>query len=285
MSAEVHILERECAPAPLAEHIPFEVAIAGMRRFGTKRRPEGQFMSAWHHAEVALTRDRVIDNTVRRSYIDYAQDLLGEIVRNNKAHADTQLGALVLSSYMQCLQKRALGQEILPEDCKEIYRSLGAAISYLQPLAINKPPQWRMTETLVLAASSRIQRPDMLMYPSSPREESSPVSERNHDGYFLRDKSKLAIQQKLIATDKTYDESITVLVLEPILRRAYVKAGLNTKELTVAEQLNYVLSLIVSETSGRNLTSSEQQILNHLSSAVAHHKFAAEKQVHLLNVA
>ena len=278
MRYEAQLLERERAPTLLAEELSPELAYASMMRYGTRRTPEGRLQSAWNHAEFALSRSSRIDEELRRVYIEYAQALLGDIIASPKSHSDTQLGAFVLSSYLPCLQKRALGEAIDPTDCQDTYLSLGAAIKYLQPLSVEEPPQWRMAEVAILAASARMRRPELLLYPGSPREEASPVAQYNHDGYFLVDSTKLAIQQKLTPSDRDYDDSITILILEPILRRACKKAGLSEAAST-SEQLNHALSLIVAEAHSHELTSSEQALLNHLSSAVAHHRFAAERTV------
>lgn len=276
MASEVRFLEREYAPEPLAEHLSYDVACAGLRHYGTKRSAKGLFLSAWYTAEFALSREAQIDTELRMTYIDYARDLLGSVLAQPDTHTDIRLGALVLSSYTACLQKRARGESILPSDCEQIYQSLGSAIRYLHPLDIHERPQWRMAETAVLAASARMRRPDLLMYPSSPREEASSTARFNHDGYFLADSSKLAIQQKLTPTNKEYDESITMLILEPILKRAHKKAGFDPDTPT-PEQLAHTLSLIVAETHRQDLTSEEITLLNHLSSAVAHHRFAAAR--------
>ena len=257
-------------PQPLAEHLPPLTASAAMKHFETRRNPEGLFRSAWHNAEYALNRSIALPDEARVYQLDSVQNLLGWVMSNPETHADTQLGALVLSSYVPLLSKRAFEEEITPGDCRQLYDSLGSAIRYLRPTSDRYPPPWRMTETAVLAAAARTSRPELLLYPASPREEASVAAEFNHDSYFVANNAKIPIQQKLIDTDHQYDDEVSILTLEPLMKKAYKKSRLSAPA-SSSEQLNHILALIVSETSGQRLSRTEQQFLNAVSEAVAHH--------------
>lgn len=249
----------------LAEELSGHEITTALYKYGTRRKPEGLFYSAWNHIEYSLNKSLELEGDIRECYLDYAQDLVGYMASNPDAHQGTQLSGLVLASYLPVFRKRMRSEEILRDDCNDIYQSLGAAIKYLEPLTPGDPPDWRMSETAILAASARITRPNFLLFPTSPREESSATSEFNHDSYFYAGDHKLPIQQKLYPTDKQYDDWITILTLQPMLARAYKKSGVPPHS-SDADQLNYFMGLIVSETSGYELDRSEKLFLDHMSS-------------------
>lgn len=263
---------------PLAEHLALDYSAAALQRFMTHQSSAGHFHSAWNHVEFSMNQSIDMTKDLRQCYIDDAQVLLGDVIRSKKSTEEARLGALTLSSYLPCMQKRAQNETITRQDCLEIYESLGAAIAYLQPLSPDDPPQWRMAETAMLAASARMGQPDKLLYPTSPREEASRVSSENHDSYFVLNDQKLAIQQKLIPTAKEYSGHITLLILQPLMESAYKKNDL-TPPVGAADQLNYLLSLIVAETAGVPLKRVEKGYLDHVCRAVAYHHGVALQQV------
>ena len=255
----------------LAERTDAIFVIEEMRRHETRQSPVGLFRSAWAYAEYALCRSHDITDDERAWHLNGAQDLLGRVIGDLNSLPDIQLGALVLSAYMPMFKKRCFSYEAKPSDSQEIYRGVGAAMRYLRPLAIDAPLQWRMTEMILLALSARTQQPDYLLYPASPREEASALQPYNHDSYFVgTDIRKLPIQQKLFPTERVYDPSVTMLSLGPILNRALCKQ-FGKHELTVAEQVNYVISCIVSECAGQEIDSRDCSLLNNLSEAVVRH--------------
>jgi len=150
------------------------------------REGAGLFHSAWSHVEYALCQSIDTDDDLRLNYLSYAQELLGEIIKadisgeiygqaiSHPISQDQLLGALTLSSYVPVFRQRALGEVTQRRDCVELYESLGQAMSYLRPLDIDEPPQWRMAEMAMLALSARTTQPDFLLYPASPREERAP---------------------------------------------------------------------------------------------------------------
>jgi hypothetical protein len=261
----------------LAETLEPSTIEAEMSRYQTRRKPTGLFRSAWNHAEYGLNQSFEYDDTLRKQYFHYAQELLGAVILHPDTHQDTLLSSLVLSTYIPLLQKRSLGEEITSNDCRQVYGSLGEAIGYMQPLETDQPPQWPLAEVAVLALSARISRPDLLLYPSSPREENSKVQAYNHDSYFIQQHTKVPIQQKLIETTKEYDEWITILTLRPILRRAYKKHADTAQITSAADEINYVLALIVSESNGVAVSDKELKLLDHLSSAIASHRSSTAK--------
>lgn len=264
------------ASRPLAEDLEPAFIAREMQRYETRRNPEGLFRSAWNYVEYGLNQRITYDDDVRLYQFDHAQNLLGMTLKHPKTHQDVRLGVLVLSSYIPLFAKRSFDSEVSSHDCKEIYQSLGEAMRFLQPLDVDMPPQWRMAETAVLALSARTSNPELLLYPTSPREETSSNASMNHDSYFTEGKEKIPIQQKLIRTDKSYDEWITVLTLQPLIERGLRKSKASEpSELT--DQLNYLLSLIITETSGSVVSREEKRFLDTMSSAVASHRWAQDR--------
>ena len=259
----------DTVPHPLAETLDHSIALAAMNRFSAATASEGKYHSAWYHMEFSMHQSDHIPQDVRESYLDTTQGLLGDIVADSYAHHSTKFGALILSSYVHVLAKRARGEEITSDECEQIYHSLGSAIAYMQPLSQEEPPPSIMVETALMALSARNRRPEFLLYPTSPREESSKLAPWNHDNYFIENGRKLPIQQKLRLTEKEYDQAITVVTLEPIIDKALAKYNLATPR-QLSEKINYVLSLIVLDTQNPKLLErSEHAVLNHLGECVA----------------
>lgn len=263
-------------PRPLAEDIDLHICLAALDKYKSRRTSAGLFHLAWRGVELGLNQAPELNDLDRQDSFDRASMCLGEVLRCPGSTEDARLGALTVASYLPCLQKRAYGQSITSEDCRDVYESLGAAIGYMQPLLAGDPPQWRMMETAVLAASARIGRPEMLLYPTSPREESSPTSGENHDSYFVLNNKKLAIQQKLMPTKKQYLPHITLLNFQPMLELSYRKNGLAVPG-DPGDQLKHMLGLIRRESRGDELELREQKFMNHISRAIAYHHEKAER--------
>lgn len=262
----------------MAEEVSPEILYARMRRNETRRKPTGLFYSAWSYTEYALGRQLAISEAERKWHFELAQNLTGHVINHSDTTQDTRLGAKVLSTYLPLFNKRCFNDEITNEDVREVYASLAAAMDFLQPLSIDEPPQWRMTETAVLALAARTGQSEFLLYPGSPREEASCVQRLNHDSYFLAEgKIKLPTQQKLMPTTKEYDPSVTMVILAPILEKALIKQyGMN--EYTESEMIHYLIGAIIAESVGKTQSVSETKLLNHLSEAVVSHYYLALNQ-------
>ncbi len=261
-------------PVLLAEHVSPDIAATQMQCYETRRNSEGLFRSAWNYVEFGLNQAVPLDQERRRYYFDYAQTLVGMALAHPKCHQEMLLSGLILSTYIPLFQKRSLGQEIDKDDCRAVYESLGGAMRHLRPLRSDQSPQWRMAEPAVLALSARSVRPDLLLFPTSPREEASEASHFNHDSYFILKGGKLPVQQKLIETDKIYDEWMTVLTLQPLIEKSGRKSGSDLYG-NLPEDLNYLVSLIVAETSNNRLDESEHNFLKRMSAGVTAHRWRA----------
>lgn len=270
LAERFNLPEIDRTPRPLAEHLDPNIAMAAMRRYETKPTPRGWLRSAWHFAEYGLNHEA----RYSEEYFNTTSYLIGMIL-NKYGYSNEQdvlLGALTLSTYVPLFEKRARFEEITEEDSGDVYQSLGAMIQYLRPLEIDEPPQWRMVEIGVLALSARSRQPQLLLYPSSPREEGSNIADLNHDYYYIENGNKLPLQQKLVPIEKTYDEWVRVLVLEPLVDKALKVAGMRPEEMELRDKMNYLLALITSETSGTGLSREERTFLNFMTEAVVSHR-------------
>ena len=261
----------ESAPRPLAEKLDIELARAAMKEYETKPKPEGWLRSAWNFAEVGLNPDtRGSDE-----FFNVSQYLVAMILKDKRSHQDTRMNALTLSTYVPLFEKRVADEGVTSQDCERVYESLGHAIRYLRPLTIEEPPRWRMTEVAVLALSARSRQPQLLLYPTSPREETSTIQELNHDSYFYSGDDKIPLQQKLLPVDKKYDSWVNILTLQPIIDKALKARGV-TRMTELSDKVNYLFSLIVAETSEISMTREEVRFLNIMTEAVAAHFYSAQ---------
>ena len=261
---------------PLAEDLDQQLASAALKKYETRKNPNGLLHSAWSYAEYALNA-REVRQSGREEHFHTSRLLTSMVVNHPKVGQDTLLGALTLTTYVPLFSKRAFEEEIDSKDCEDVYRSLGLAMNYLRPLAIDEPPQWRMAEIGVLALSARSRQPKLLMYPTSPREETSEIQALNHDSYFYDERGKIPIQQKLLPTQKIYDDCIKILTLEPLLDKAF-KKNRDAVNTTLSQKVNYLLSLIVSEVSDVELNRDEVAFLNAMTEAVVAHYFESGRQ-------
>lgn len=265
-------------PSPLAEHLDPQIAESAVRHYETRATGSGLLHSAWAHAEYAMNAECLPEVGVR--YLETTDFVLGELIKNGdlvrrkemQVREDTKLGALVLASYLPVLRARSAGELPSSDDCRMIYQSIGGALRHMQPLRIDEPPQWRMVESAVLALSGRIGRPELLLYPASPREEESGVDSINHDSYFYLSGRKLPIQQKLLPVEHEYDDIVTVMTVEPLLTKGMIASKYpGATDLTLADKVNALLSCIVAETSNQQLDISEKRLLNFMTQAIAAH--------------
>ncbi len=256
---------------PLAEHMRPELASAAVRLYETRTEPAGHLQSAWSHVEYGMIRGAE-DGGAMDEYFGTSQMLVAWVLRRKEAHQDIKLGALTLSTFIPLFRKRALNEAIIESDCEDVYKSLGAAMAYLRPLDVDEPPQWRMAEIGVLALAARTRQPWLLLYPTSPREEHSDVQAINHDSYFYEQAGKIPLQQKLLPTQKAYDEFITVLYLQPIVDKALRAHNIASVD-SLSKKVNYLLSLIIAESHGLGVSKEESRFLNYLSEAVAAHHY------------
>lgn len=222
-------------PGPLAEYLEPEIVLAGMRHCMTLRKAEGQFHSAWHHIEFAMNQNvDYLDDSLRRKYIGDAAYLLGNIIESfnqstpRRANPTLYAQVLTLNTFLPVLTKRALQHEITSTDCLDVYSSLGYIFRDINSLSYpdSSFKGARFAEIIGPALGARTRRPDVMLYPASPREEASTWQPLNHDGYFVKSGQKIPIQTKLVPTEKTYDNPTRTIYIEPLARHALIRADM-----------------------------------------------------------
>jgi hypothetical protein len=248
-------------PGPLAERVDADVALAAMRHCMTLRSPEGHFHSAWHHIEFAMNHNvDYLNDSLRRKYLGDAQWLLAGILdargdrQGRKTNADLYAQALTLNIFLPVLTKRALNQQITPNDCQDIYQSFGHSFRTINAFTYSDSSYKisRFSEMLGPALSARTTRPEYLLFPSSPREEASITQPLNHDGYFIKEDDKLPLQTKLIKTSKEYHDPTRIIYIEPLAEHALKRSGLlaGDTELIIGDCTEMIVELIDEETAG-----------------------------------
>jgi hypothetical protein len=257
-------------PGPLAENLAPEIALTGLRAYMTRRKPAGLFHSAWAHIEYAMNQNHPsFDAQLRQKYFGDASYLLGQIInKNDQAGEDLFLRALTLNSFLPAFSKRAIQQPITSRDCHDAYQSLGAALQYHEKHADPLTRSWRFAETITHAAAARSRQPELLFWPTSPREEASDRQRNNHDGYFIHKDVKIPGQLKLIETEREYDEPIIVIYLLPILDHACMRAGLS-KSLDFGQSLDFAAEAIIAETTQQEIQPQQLRFLDYFSRSIA----------------
>ena len=255
-------------PGPLAEMLPPQLTVNALRHYLTFRNPEGQFASGWMHIEFAMNHSLALDSDMRQKYIGDAAFLFATAADNPRSHMETRLGAMVATNYLPVFSKRANNQPVTQDDCADIYRGLAATITYLTPPGSTVLESWRLTELIPLAMSARTGQPELLLYPASPREESSRYAQSNHDAYFVADKQKIALQQKLIASEEPYDYPFQVITLLPIVQNALKRTGYTDFE-SPTDAFEFVVHAMIAEAQDLDVQPYERDLLNLLSRSIA----------------
>tara|TARA_Y100000114_G_C11721376_1_gene308644 strand:+ start:44 stop:895 length:852 start_codon:yes stop_codon:yes gene_type:complete len=267
--------ELDRVPRPLAEELEESLARAALRKYETKKTPGGILRSAWNYAEYALNlKDE--SGSARQEYFQTSQLLTAMVIQHPGARQESVMNALTLSTYLPVFEKRADGRDLEAQDCENTYVSLGHAMQYLRPFTIEEPPQWRMVEVATLALSARTRQPHLMMYPTSPREETSTIQELNHDSYFYNNTGKIPIQQKLLPTQKTYNEWVKIMTLQPLLDLSLRKSG-ERNTATLADKLNRLFAVIIADATGERLTRDETKFINSMTQAVAAHYYTVNE--------
>lgn len=257
----VHNYDTLLPPGPLAENVEANITLAAMRHCMTLKKPEGHFHSAWRHIEFAMNQNiEYLNEPLRKKYMGDAQWLLAGILNTRgdnygrRTNPDLYAQAMTLNIFLPVLTKRALNQQVSPDDCRDIYTSFGMAFRTINALHYpdSSYKSSRYAEMLGPALSARTKRPDVLLYPSSPREEASTTQPLNHDGYFIKNTHKVPLQTKLIHTKKIYSDPTRTIYIEPLAEHALKRAELLPQDirLPIGYCTEMIAELIDEETVG-----------------------------------
>ena len=205
----------------LAEQLPLEYAKFEAWRLQGKRGANGWYRSAFATIELALSQDPAIDIPDVNFLIGEASFLLrrpmGLIEGRNQSNEALSLQAVYVSSFLPVFKKRALGDTITCDDCRDLYRSLSIGMN-IAARTTNGMSSIRahLAEGIMFGLTARSRDSGNLIWPSSPREECTHTRSSNHDGYFIYNNQKLRAQSKLIATDADYEHPTVVVVFESL---------------------------------------------------------------------
>lgn len=269
----------------LAEELSSDVAEDGLRHYSETRTPEGLLQSSWRMLEYAMSHATPLDRDMRKMYISYyvpqlLADVLAVSSESNPLHRpglrytsspqhNHYHQALLLGAHVPLFNRRAHGEAITHEDCRNLHDSMAIIIHEDLKLGISAQDT-RLSENVTTMLSSRTGQPDYLLHLASPREESSHTAVHNHDRYFIYEGTKIPVQIKIGVTALRYDEEVQVLDIEGMLRFAAVKSNLEAHktQMTVAPYVHTAARLLVEEHDNELLYPEERAFLNVASQAI-----------------
>lgn len=261
----------------LAEDLPSAYAYSQMRAFSTKRGAEGRLQSAWRHVEFALCQGASVDDKTRSSIIDLSSYLLNEpfLSENTSATALCRCKAELLSSYLPLFSKRALKQMPTSEDMANLYVSLGKILAreYKEAAVGGRPALSFCNEILMMAVTARTLQPNMVLYPTSIREEGAHQADLNHDNYFILNGKKVPVQmttaeaEELAVKEARYSDDIHVFNINRLVRNAMQRQNRIRYKMPQIEHLSIddcmpIAGLVIDEAEGDSLYPAEEEILN-----------------------
>ena len=282
-------------PLPLSEQLAPPLAEAGMRHFSEAKTAHGLVHSAWRIIEFGLAQSVPLSDELRRLYINtYASQVLGDVLALNKddnplRHQQPDYTctpnhthfhhALLIGAHLPLFAKRATGQQVTRDDTRELHASMVCVLQ--EELALDEDTQQtaRLSETVSSLLASRTGLPEYILYPASPREESSHKQQHNHDRYFVQHNTKIPVQIKIGQTAARYLPEIAVLDIEGMLQFSATRAHLDSppKSTTIAPHVHRAAELISLEHDGEFLYPEERMFLNTASQAIV--KLATSSEV------
>lgn len=253
-------------PRYMAEEVCTNALIRHMR----ERRSKSQLQAAWNGIEVALSlQERPAEAEV---FFDYAEATFDKMF----ARADKEfwkinatIGLIYMPAYRARYEHQPLGSRALHTVHTEVAAMLGTFDQLYDPAGRDKFAGVK-PELVTLALFARLRSFDWLAYPASPREESTPITDFNHDSYVIRGGIKVPIQVKR-KNGSGYDDTVAVVRLSTIMskvnaerQRRTVQAWGNKRKATRPLQpldANDFAQLIVREARGEWLHEHELWLL------------------------
>lgn len=251
--------------APLAEHLPADLLYSNMRRLHARKGASNWYRSAFATVEFALCREAPLDPTLRADLIDQAGYLLRKPMglMGGKAHDVLRLNAAFLCSYLPAFLKRSAQEPLNEQDCANLYKSVATAMT--MTLDTTQSPEGliaHLAEGIMFCLSARTRQPQNIIWPASPREESSPSQPSNHDGYVILNGGKLRAQTKLIPTAAEYEQPTIVVVFEEIAQHVARKIQQRYAEPITSYDVPSFVDIIFREATGEALDPEEKYQLD-----------------------
>jgi hypothetical protein len=213
-----------------------------MQRVLTNRQQDtgaAVYRTAWAGVELGLSYGARQPDASRqlfagaRQQLDTLVDPNDEHVVHYRASTITMLGAATLQSFLPAFLARSQSDNIFEEaDCRKLYSDLGTVLARFKP-GERRQNRGHIDEVEVMALAAYVGDPSRLLWPASPREESSRnESALNHDVYEYepsRSNQKIPIQIKNSrhsGPGRSYSPAVASLYFEDILKAAgYKKQG------------------------------------------------------------
>lgn len=221
---------------------PEQLCILGLSEALDRNRLNGAdiFMShAWTCVEQVLSSDAPLYTHSNKKVLNEAFITANNVLRNHDRHNLNEiLEAISFKNYEGPF--RALGerQVITPELVHETRQNVGALITTIDdhpdfPKEYDDSIRGFMAEQTIqwlsLHNALLYDNPELIIYPTSPREGHSNLKAFNHDGYQITEHGRVRIETKRSNASKrkrkTYDSSITYIVLEDILKQTRSRCG------------------------------------------------------------
>ena len=221
---------------------PEQLCVLGLSEALDRNRLNGAdiFMShAWTCVEHALSSDAPLYARSNKKVLNEAFITANNVLRNHDRHNLNEiLEAISFKNYEGPF--RALGerQDITPELVHETRQNVGALITTIDehpdfPKEYDDSIRGFMAEQTIqwLSLHNALlhENPELIIYPTSPREGHSNMKAFNHDGYQITEHGRIRIETKRSNASKrkrrTYDNSITYIVLEDILEQTRSRCG------------------------------------------------------------
>ena len=221
---------------------PEQLCLLGLSEVLEQNRLNGVdiYMShAWACVEQALSSDSPLYARNNQKVLNEAFTTANNVLRNhNKHNLNEILEAISFKNYERLFRALALRKPISSELIHETRQNVGALIATIDeqpeyPKEYNDNIRGFMAEQTVqwLSLDDALQgeNPELIIYPTSPREGHSNLKAFNHDGYQITEHGRVRIETKRSHSSKrtrrTYDKSIAYVVLQDILDETRSRCG------------------------------------------------------------
>jgi hypothetical protein len=194
---------------------------------------------AWTCVEHALSSDAPLYAGSNRSMLNEAFTTANNVLRNHNRHNLNEiLEAISFKNYEGPFRALAEKQTISADLVHDTRQNVGALIATIDdnpdfPARYDDSIRGFMAEQTVqwlsLHNALLYENPELIIYPTSPREGHSNMRAFNHDGYQNTGHGRVRIETKRSngnhRTRRSYDKSITYIVLESILEKTRSRCG------------------------------------------------------------
>lgn len=221
---------------------PQQLCVLGLTEVLDKNRLNGAdiYMShAWTCVEHALSSDAPLYASANQTVLSEAFMTANNVLRNHSEHnLNEVLEAISFKNYEGPFRALAEKEPITSELIYETRQNVGALIATIDdhpefPKEYDGSIRGFMAEQTIQWLSLHNafinNNPELIIYPTSPREGHSNLIAFNHDGYQLTSQGRVRIETKRShgnkRTRRTYDSSIAYVVLQDILEKTRSRCG------------------------------------------------------------